>query len=279
MQAITAAIPLRPAPPGGIITRILLGSATSRPYRSALLASVLAGALAFAGCGGSPAADRHQASAGVDNNELSGQSSQTRDERCPRAFRAGRSATQRIVRAIPGEIRRAYKNIDRSRYRIWAVFTLDPNAVAPGYRRSRYVRVAARDAGSTSRPGLGSRSCTSQLPHRLRSSQRSRSSLAPIGAGAFGTSGTRTCLLPASLRSYLVDLCAVRDQQPLFGPVASDVTAFRVIDESPAILMNWHAQALQVSTAIGFSPAAAIEPPHWRTCFLPAGGHRFSPLG
>jgi hypothetical protein len=28
----------------------------------------------------------------------------------------------------------------------------------------------------------------------------------------------------------LADLCAVRDQQPLFGPVASDATAFRVID-------------------------------------------------
>ena len=28
----------------------------------------------------------------------------------------------------------------------------------------------------------------------------------------------------------LADLRAVRDQQPLFGPVASDATAFRVID-------------------------------------------------
>jgi hypothetical protein len=34
-----------------------------------------------------------------------------------------------------------------------------------------------------------------------------------------------------------------------------------------------------LSTVIGFSPAAAIEPPHRRTCFLPAGGLRFSPLG
>jgi hypothetical protein len=33
-----------------------------------------------------------------------------------------------------------------------------------------------------------------------------------------------------------------------------------------------------LSTAIGFSPAAAVGSPHRRPCFLPAGGHRFSPL-
>src|SRR4051794_16524192 len=32
-----------------------------------------------------------------------------------------------------------------------------------------------------------------------------------------------------------------------------------------------------VSTVIGFSPVAAIGSPRWRTCFLPAGGHRMSP--
>jgi len=35
--------------------------------------------------------------------------------------------------------------------------------------------------------------------------------------------------------------------------------------------------ALRLSTAIGFSPRAAIGSPQWRPCFLPAGGHRFSP--
>jgi hypothetical protein len=34
----------------------------------------------------------------------------------------------------------------------------------------------------------------------------------------------------------------------------------------------------QLSTAIGFSPSTAIGSPHRRPCFLPAGGHRFSPL-
>jgi hypothetical protein len=37
--------------------------------------------------------------------------------------------------------------------------------------------------------------------------------------------------------------------------------------------------AAAVSTAIGFSPTAAIGSPHRWPCFLPAGGHWFSPAG
>jgi hypothetical protein len=32
-----------------------------------------------------------------------------------------------------------------------------------------------------------------------------------------------------------------------------------------------------VSTVIGFSPTTAIGSPHWWPCFLPTGGHEFSP--
>ena len=34
---------------------------------------------------------------------------------------------------------------------------------------------------------------------------------------------------------------------------------------------------LELSTDIEFSPLADIGSPHWRTCFLPTGGHEFSP--
>jgi hypothetical protein len=36
-------------------------------------------------------------------------------------------------------------------------------------------------------------------------------------------------------------------------------------------------RASVMSTAICFSPAAAIGSPYWRTCFLPTGAHRISP--
>ena len=34
-----------------------------------------------------------------------------------------------------------------------------------------------------------------------------------------------------------------------------------------------------LSMVMWFSPAAAIGSPRWRPCFLPAGGHGFSPCG
>ena len=46
----------------------------------------------------------------------------------------------------------------------------------------------------------------------------------------------------------LADLCAVRDQEPLFGPVASDSTAFRAIDRiasEPGLL-----EALRAARAV-----------------------------
>lgn len=58
--------------------------------------------------------------------------------------------------------------------------------------------------------------------------------------------------------------------------VTSDGTTLRRLTHR---LTDDHSPSWSVlSTAIGFSPAAAIGSPHRRPCFLPAGGNRFSPL-
>src|SRR3954449_7172739 len=54
-----------------------------------------------------------------------------------------------------------------------------------------------------------------------------------------GRVGRDLAVMLADGGDCLADLLAVRDQQPLFGPVASDATAFRVIDRiasDPALL-------------------------------------------
>lgn len=62
----------------------------------------------------------------------------------------------------------------------------------------------------------------------------------------------------------LADLRAVRDQQPLFGPVASDATAFRLIDEiasDPALLdavRAARARAREAAWEAGVKPARVI---------------------
>jgi Transposase DDE domain group 1 len=55
----------------------------------------------------------------------------------------------------------------------------------------------------------------------------------------------------------LSDLRAVRDHEPLFGPVASDSTAFRLIDRiaSEAALLIGHPRLVVASTAVGRGPA------------------------
>jgi hypothetical protein len=84
----------------------------------------------------------------------------------------------------------------------------------------------------------------------------------------------------------LSDLRAVRDQQPLFGPVASDTTAFRLIDRiasDPAAL-----EALRVARAIartrawelGARPEPHRSARHSSDALDTAGGHleRRAPL-
>jgi len=62
----------------------------------------------------------------------------------------------------------------------------------------------------------------------------------------------------------LSDLRAVRDQQPLFGPVASDATAFRVIDQvaaDPALLGGLRAaraRARQIAWDVGAAPERIV---------------------
>jgi hypothetical protein len=62
----------------------------------------------------------------------------------------------------------------------------------------------------------------------------------------------------------LADLRAVRDQQPLFGPVASDATAFRVIDQvaaDPALLgalRAARARARRIAWDVGAAPERIV---------------------
>jgi hypothetical protein len=56
-------------------------------------------------------------------------------------------AAKNVLRAVPREIRRAYRNLDRKDYSVYALFALDSREFTPALRRSRYVRVAARGCG------------------------------------------------------------------------------------------------------------------------------------
>jgi hypothetical protein len=106
------------------------------------------------GCGGSDGperqqggGDRQQVSAGPADGEVRTASTQPRDERCSSALRPGLTAAKDVLRAVPREIRRVYRDIDRRDNHLYALFALDYREVAPGLRRSRYVRVAARACG------------------------------------------------------------------------------------------------------------------------------------
>jgi hypothetical protein len=111
------------------------------------LAVGLAMLVVVTACGGSQTADRRQASADSRVDAVAPVSAPARDERCPEALQPGREAANAVVRAVPREIRRAFPDIDRRGYRVWAIFTLEREAFGPGLRRSRYIRVAARACG------------------------------------------------------------------------------------------------------------------------------------
>jgi hypothetical protein len=128
-----------------------------RPRRSLAVAGLLGASLlllSVGGCGGSDGPDRErgggdgqQSSTGRGDSEARTASTQRRDERCPSALPPGRFAASDVLQAVPRELRRVYRSIDRRDNHLYALFALDYREVAPGLRRSRYVRVAARACG------------------------------------------------------------------------------------------------------------------------------------
>ncbi len=80
-------------------------------------------------------------------------------------------------------------------------------------------------------------------------------------------------VLPDPVALQLHELAAGADTPPstLAGQMVRDYVALTAEDGKVRALRP-------VSMAIGFSPLAAIGSPRWRPCFLPTGGHRFSPV-
>jgi hypothetical protein len=85
---------------------------------------------------------------------------------------------------------------------------------------------------------------------------------AKIVSASTGSSRRLTTVMLADGGDCLADLRAVRDQEPLFGPVASDATAFRVIDAiaaDPALLGGLRAARAR-ARANAWTAGVAPEP-------------------
>ncbi|HEX8123744.1 MAG TPA: hypothetical protein VF549_21010 [Solirubrobacteraceae bacterium] len=116
-----------------------------RRHRYAVVAAAAVIAVGAAALGGS--SDSEDRTTGIDERSARTAPARERDARCPKALAGAPGAVIRVVRTVRRELPRTLRGIDVRGASITSVFDLSLDAVLPGLRRQRYIRVAARACG------------------------------------------------------------------------------------------------------------------------------------